>query len=137
MYVTIHLPTQCGTHSFIHYFFDMSVIGLDFGCHTASIALWHAEKDITEVIADDLGLRTIPVAVAFRGDEIITGIYLYRSLIYLLIRLFPILYYHYLLTHVLIDLLVHLIILTHSLIHLQDYQLFNSNIRMQLIPLKI
>ena len=51
----------------------MSVIGLDFGCHTASIALWHAEKDITEVIADDLGLRTIPVAVAFRGEEIITG----------------------------------------------------------------
>lgn len=52
---------------------NMSVIGLDFGCHTASIALWHAEKDITEVIADDLGLRTIPVAVAFRGEEIITG----------------------------------------------------------------
>ena len=50
-----------------------TVIGLDFGCHTASIALWHAEKDITEVIADDLGLRTIPVAVAFRGEEIITG----------------------------------------------------------------
>ncbi len=62
----------------------MSVIGLDFGCHTASIALWHAEKDITEVIADDLGLRTIPVAVAFRGDEIITGNYLYNSLTYLL-----------------------------------------------------
>ena len=49
------------------------IIGLDFGSHTASICLWSEEKNTTEVIADDLGSRTIPCAVAFRGDEILTG----------------------------------------------------------------
>jgi len=51
----------------------MSVIGFDFGSHTGSMALWFEEKDTIEVIADDLGSRTIPCAVAFRGDEIIVG----------------------------------------------------------------
>lgn len=52
----------------------MSIIGLDFGSHTASIALWFEEKNNIEVIADDLGSRTIPCAVAFRGEEeVITG----------------------------------------------------------------
>jgi heat shock protein 1/8 len=51
----------------------MSVIGLDFGSHTASIAIWYEEKNSIEVLADDLGSRTIPCTVAFRGDEIITG----------------------------------------------------------------
>lgn len=49
------------------------LVGLDFGSHTGSIALWHEEKNSVEVIADDLGSRTIPTAVAFRGDEILTG----------------------------------------------------------------
>jgi heat shock protein 1/8 len=51
----------------------MSLVGIDFGSHTASIALWSEEKNTVEVLADDLGSRTIPSAVAFRGDEIITG----------------------------------------------------------------
>ena len=51
----------------------MSVIGVDFGSRTGSIALWFEEKDSVEVIADDLGSRTIPCAVAYRGEEIITG----------------------------------------------------------------
>ena len=51
----------------------MSVIGLDFGSHTSSFALWFEEKDTIEVIADDLGSRTIPCAVAYRGEEVITG----------------------------------------------------------------
>ena len=51
----------------------MSVIGLDFGSHTSSFALWFEDKDSIEVIADDLGSRTIPCAVAYRGEEIITG----------------------------------------------------------------
>lgn len=51
----------------------MSIIGLDFGSHTASIAIWYEEKNDIEVIADDLGSRTIPCTVAFRGDEILTG----------------------------------------------------------------
>lgn len=51
----------------------MSIIGLDFGSHTGSIALWFEDKDTVDVIADDLGSRTIPCAVAYRGDEIITG----------------------------------------------------------------
>ena len=50
-----------------------TLVGLDFGSHTASIALWHEDKNSIEVIADDLGSRTIPCAVAFRGDEILTG----------------------------------------------------------------
>ena len=44
----------------------MSVFGLDFGSHAASIALWYEDKDKVEVIADDLGFRAIPCAVAFR-----------------------------------------------------------------------
>jgi molecular chaperone DnaK (HSP70) len=51
----------------------MSVIGLDFGSRTASIGLWFEEKDSIEVIADADGSRTIPCAVAYRGDEIIIG----------------------------------------------------------------
>jgi molecular chaperone DnaK len=51
----------------------MSLIGVDFGSHTGSIALWHAEKNSVEVIADELGSRTIPCVVAYRGEEIITG----------------------------------------------------------------
>jgi L1 cell adhesion molecule like protein len=51
----------------------MSIIGLDFGSHQCSFALWHNEKDTVEVLADDLGSRTTPSCVAFRGDEIITG----------------------------------------------------------------
>jgi L1 cell adhesion molecule like protein len=51
----------------------MSLIGLDFGTHCGSISLWDKEKDSIEVIADDLGSRTIPTVVAFRGDEIIVG----------------------------------------------------------------
>jgi heat shock protein 1/8 len=51
----------------------MSIIGIDFGSHTASVAIWYEEKNTVEVLADDLGNRTIPSVVAFRGDEIITG----------------------------------------------------------------
>jgi molecular chaperone DnaK len=51
----------------------MSIIGLDFGSHTGSIALWHEDKNSVEVIADELGSRTIPCVVAYRGDEVITG----------------------------------------------------------------
>lgn len=51
----------------------MSIVGIDFGSHTASIAIWYEEKNGIEVIADDLGSRTIPSTVAYRGDEIITG----------------------------------------------------------------
>ena len=51
----------------------MSVIGLDFGSHTLSISLYYEDKDLIEVIADDLGSRTIPCCVAFRNGEILTG----------------------------------------------------------------
>lgn len=51
----------------------MSIIGLDFGSHSASIAVWYEEKGFWEVLADDLGFRAIPCAVAFRGDENIVG----------------------------------------------------------------
>jgi len=51
----------------------MSIVGIDFGSHTASVAIYFDEKNVVEVLADDLGSRTIPTAVAFRGDEIITG----------------------------------------------------------------
>lgn len=51
----------------------MSICGLDLGSHTGSIALWFEDKDTVDVIADDLGSRTIPCAVAYRGDEIIIG----------------------------------------------------------------
>lgn len=51
----------------------MSVIGLDFGSHNASFALWFDEKKAVEVIADDLGSRTTPCSVAYRGTEVIVG----------------------------------------------------------------
>ena len=51
----------------------MSIIGLDFGSHQSSIALWFEEKDVVEVIADDLGSRTIPSFVGFRSGEVIVG----------------------------------------------------------------
>lgn len=51
----------------------MSIIGIDFGSHTSSVAIWYEEKNTVEVLADDLGNRTIPSVVAFRGEEIITG----------------------------------------------------------------
>jgi len=51
----------------------MSVIGLDFGSHTSSIALWYEEKDVVEVLADDLGSRTIPSFIGFRNGEVIVG----------------------------------------------------------------
>jgi heat shock protein 1/8 len=51
----------------------MSVIGIDLGSHSASIAVFHEDKNLLEVLADDLGFRTIPTVVAFRGDETIVG----------------------------------------------------------------
>ena len=39
---------------------NVNVIGIDFGSHHASIALWSKEKDVVDVIADDSGSRTIP-----------------------------------------------------------------------------
>jgi len=48
----------------------MSVVGLDFGSHAANIALWYENTDKAEVIADDLGFRTIPCAVAFRAGKL-------------------------------------------------------------------
>jgi heat shock 70kDa protein 1/2/6/8 len=56
----------------------MSVAGLDFGSHAATIALWYEDTNKVDVIADDLGFRAIPTAVAFRAGEdeveIITGV---------------------------------------------------------------
>eukprot|EP01039_Chlorochromonas_danica_P000335 gene335-359_t len=51
----------------------MSIIGLDFGSHSASIAVWYEDKGFWEVLADDLGFRAIPCAVAFRGEENVVG----------------------------------------------------------------
>lgn len=51
----------------------MSIIGIDFGSHTASIAVWHEDKNLVDVIADDLGYRAIPTIVAYRNEEIIVG----------------------------------------------------------------
>lgn len=51
----------------------MNLIGIDFGSHTASVAVWHEDKALLEVLADDLGFRSIPSFVAFRGDETIVG----------------------------------------------------------------
>jgi len=48
------------------------VVGLDFGSHAASIALWYESTDKAEVIADDLGFRTIPCAVAFRTGKFLS-----------------------------------------------------------------
>lgn len=50
-----------------------SIIGIDLGTHSASVAVWHEDKDMMEVLADDLGFRSIPCAVAFRGEETIVG----------------------------------------------------------------
>jgi len=50
-----------------------SIIGLDFGRHLASVALWSSKRDNIDVIADDTGSRVIPTVVAFRGDEILVG----------------------------------------------------------------
>jgi L1 cell adhesion molecule like protein len=49
------------------------VLGLSLGSHTGSMALYYADKDTMEVVADELGSRTIPCAVAYRGDEVIVG----------------------------------------------------------------
>lgn len=51
----------------------MTVIGIDLGSHTASIAVWYDDKNLLEVLADDLGFRSIPCVVAFRGEETIVG----------------------------------------------------------------
>lgn len=51
----------------------MSVVGIDFGSHHASFAVWHEEKNLLEVVADDLGFRSIPCVVGFRGEEVIVG----------------------------------------------------------------
>jgi heat shock protein 1/8 len=56
-----------------------TIIGLDFGSHTTSIAIWAEEQNTVDCIADDLGSRTIPCAVAYRAMgsgndiEILTG----------------------------------------------------------------
>ena len=49
------------------------VIGLDLGSHLCSFAIWNAEKDAIDVIADDTGSRVIPTTIAFRGDEVLIG----------------------------------------------------------------
>ena len=36
---------------------NMSIIGLDWGSHHASIAIYNTEKDSLEVIADDMGKK--------------------------------------------------------------------------------
>lgn len=51
----------------------MSIIGLDFGSHSATVCLWYEDKDTVEVIANDLGSRVIPCSVAFREGEILMG----------------------------------------------------------------
>ena len=52
----------------------MSVIGLDFGSHWASFAVFQAKLGVCEVFADDLGSRAVPCVVAFRGaDQVIIG----------------------------------------------------------------
>eukprot|EP01035_Chromulina_nebulosa_P018420 gene18420-24124_t len=50
-----------------------NIIGLDFGSHLGSVAIWNPSKYAPEVIVNDLGSRTIPVVISFREDEIITG----------------------------------------------------------------
>ena len=51
----------------------MSIIGLDFGSHSSSIALYNSENDMVEVFADDMGSRCIPCVVAYRGEEVLVG----------------------------------------------------------------
>jgi heat shock 70kDa protein 1/2/6/8 len=43
------------------------IIGLDFGSHTTSIAIYNEDQNTVDCIADDLGSRTIPCAVAYRA----------------------------------------------------------------------
>lgn len=51
----------------------MSVIGIDLGSHVISLALHKDGESSTQVIADDMGSRTIPSIVAYRDGEIIIG----------------------------------------------------------------
>ena len=51
----------------------MSIIGLDFGSHSSSLALFNSDNDTIEVFSDDMGSRCIPCVVAFRGDEVLVG----------------------------------------------------------------
>ena len=51
----------------------MSIIGLDFGSHCASFAVYRPKTGVCEVLADDLGSRAVPCVVAFRGKEVIIG----------------------------------------------------------------
>lgn len=51
----------------------MSVIGLDFGSHWASFAVYQSALGACEVFADDLGSRSTPCVVAFRGEDVIIG----------------------------------------------------------------
>lgn len=52
----------------------MSVIGIDFGTHSASIALWYGpDRDVVEVFTDADGNRIIPTAVAFFPEEVLVG----------------------------------------------------------------
>jgi len=51
----------------------MSVIGIDLGTHVISLALHKDGENTTQVIADDMGSRTIPSIIAFREGEIIIG----------------------------------------------------------------
>lgn len=49
------------------------IIGLDFGSHHSSIALWNNETNLVNVFSDDMGYRHIPCVIAFRKDEILVG----------------------------------------------------------------
>jgi heat shock 70kDa protein 1/2/6/8 len=51
----------------------MSVIGIDLGTHVISLALHKDGESATQVIADDMGSRTIPSIIAYREGEIIIG----------------------------------------------------------------
>lgn len=53
----------------------MVLIGLDFGSHHSSLALWNEDTNSVEVFADDMGSRHIPCMVAFRKerDEVLVG----------------------------------------------------------------
>jgi molecular chaperone DnaK (HSP70) len=51
----------------------MSVIGLDFGSHWASFAVYQSKLGLCEVFADDLGSRAVPCVVAYRGEDVIIG----------------------------------------------------------------
>ena len=49
------------------------IIGLDFGSHISSLAIWSSEKDSIDVVADDTGSRAIPCTIAFRNEEVLVG----------------------------------------------------------------